>query len=163
VRLASSRPVIAAVLALVAACSEDTATEGDWPPPGAELVLGTHPAGATDPATFSPLHDGDPLTVELGFQGLWMVTLGLQTHDLFTPPVDLTATLSVADAPRGALSLAGQPLTLGPDGYAYFLNVFVVLDDPAVAGQLGTVSLAVRDAAGHTRTAAVEVRLFGGP
>lgn len=161
--------LVAALLALGACGAADTVDSPDAAPDIAsdasatgEFILGTNPAGLNDPASFTPLTDGDDLMVEFGFQGLWMVVLAVKTRGIFTGDLLLDAELRVDDAPRGTLALASQRLASGGDGYHYYFNFFLVVDDPAIAGRPATVRFEASDAQGNVREAVLSVNLTGG-
>lgn len=160
--------IAAILLALdLGACgAPDTIDTPDGASPDAtasgEFILGVNPAGLNDPATFTALADGDDLVVEFGFQGLWMVVLAVKTRGVFTGELLLDAELRVDDAPRGTLALAGQRLASGGDGFHYYFNFFLVVDDPAIAGRPATVRFEASDGHGNAREAIREVNLTGG-
>ena len=141
----------------------DDATAGDTTPATGEFELGTNVIGANDPTSFTALGEGDQLEVQLGFQGLWMVVLAFRTRDLFDGQLVLSAELTAGGASQGTLSLAEQRLTAGGDGWLYYYNFFLVVNDPSVAGQVGSVHFVARDDAGHAHDLVRGVMLTGGP
>lgn len=127
---------------------------------------GINPAGVHDPASFSELHDGDDLVIELGGQGLWMVVVAFRTHGVLTAPVTIEATLASGDTVLSALGLAGQALAREADGFDYYYDLFVVVDPAQLSGEDGQVAaltLRVSDGSGQAEAATVAVRLRGGP
>jgi len=124
--------------------------------------LGTNATGEAQPSAFTGLGDGDTLEIVYGPQGLWMVVLAFRTRGLVAGPVDLNASILVDGAAQGQVTLAGQTLVAGPQGLFYFYNIFLVVNDPTVAGQKGTILFKVTDTAGHIVDHTVNVALSGG-
>jgi len=170
------RWLLATLAVLPMACGAGPGPEDDVAPDAAdtemsvdvadvgELVLGTHPAGISEPGEFRPLADGDALNVELGFQGLWMVVLAFKTRDLYGAgePLFLTGELVVDGQSQGTLSLTDQKTTDGGDGWAYYFNFFLVVDDSRIGGRPGQVRFTARDGAGRLREVTLDVDLTGG-
>jgi len=148
--------------------SPDTAvdTEGaevDVAPVEPELVLGTNITGQNTPATFTPLAPGDALAIEFGPQGLWMVVLAFKTRGMLeTRGLFLSAEILVGAASQGKLQLEGQRTNVGGDGWEYYYNFFLVVDDPTVAGAMATIDFYARDGAGVEHEQQLEVLLTGG-
>ena len=111
--------------------------------------FGVNVTGTNTPEYFSPLADGDELGIELGFQGLWMVVLAFRTRVIFTGQLTIITSIRVGEDKQGELGLARQKLIPGGDGLGYYYNLFLVVKDPAVAGQQAEVTLDVTDGDGH--------------
>ena len=111
--------------------------------------FGVNVTGTNTPEYFAPLAHGDELGIELGFQGLWMVVLAFRTRGIFTGQLTIITSIHVADEKQGELGLARQKLIPGGDGLGYYYNLFLVVKDPAVAGQHAEVTLDVTDEDGH--------------
>jgi hypothetical protein len=120
---------------------EDTAEA----PPEADFVLGFNETGKNQPGAFTELPEGGDLFVELGAQGLWMVVLAFKTYGHFDGKVIIRATLSVGGESQGELALAKQKLVPGGDGWDYYYNFFLIVPDPALAGQQAMVTMKVQD------------------
>lgn len=127
-----------------------------------EFVLGINVTGTNQPEFFDPLPEGGELNVELGPQGLWMVVLAFKTRHLLEPPVQIITSIHVDGVQQGKLGLAKQKLQYGGDGYDYFYNLYLVVDDPSVAGQAGQVEIEVQDDQGGYVLETREVVLTGG-
>lgn len=137
----------------------DAATDTTETP---EFVLGTHPQGANDPSLFITVEEGDALEVQFGFQGLWMVLLAFKERGLLEGDLFLSAKLTVNGNEEGTLSLAEQKLAPAGDGFGYYYNFFLVVDDPSVAGNDGVITFTARDDVGGEVNLTRTVRLTGG-
>ncbi|MCB9733650.1 MAG: hypothetical protein H6745_13705 [Deltaproteobacteria bacterium] len=140
----------------------DTAVADTSGPPSPELVLGTNDVGSNDPTAFEALEEHDELEVQLGFQGFWMVVLAFKTRDIFTTPLYLEAHLTAGGVEQGSLVLGGQKLADGGDGYGYYYNFFLVVNDPGVAGGEGSILFKAQDDEGHSFQMTRVVELTGG-
>ena len=126
------------------------------------LVLGTNPTGLEDPTLFEPLTSGDELEIELGFQGLWMVVLALQTQDVVTGLMTMEASVVTEAASIGEFGIAKQLFETGGDGRDYYLNLFLVVEGPESVGHPATVSVTLTDPSFRKTEASVDVMLTGG-
>ncbi|MDP6945026.1 MAG: hypothetical protein QF464_12810 [Myxococcota bacterium] len=126
------------------------------------LVLGTNPTGLEDPTLFEPLASGDDLEIELGFQGLWMVVLALQTQDVVTGLMTVEASVVTEGTSIGEFGIAKQLFETGVDGRDYYLNLFLVVSGPESVGHPATVSVTLTDPSLRRTEARVEVVLTGG-
>ena len=113
--------------------------------PESEFVIGVNVTGKNTPEFFSELPENGDLFVELGAQGLWMVVLAFKTYGYFDGKVLLRSWIEVAGERVGELALAKQKLLPGGDGWDYYYNFFLVVPDPALAGQEAQVTLQVED------------------
>ncbi len=137
----------------------DTAADTSRPP---GFELGSNPQGRNEPASFSPLADGDDLEIVLGPQGLWMVVLAFRTRGLVDAPLYLDADITVDGVRQGVLVLQDQPLFPGPEGWNYYYNFFLVVDDPTVTGKAATVAFRITDKDGDLLERNLQVQLTGG-
>lgn len=140
--------------------TEDAAATDTSRPPGFEL--GSNPQGRNEPSAFVPLGEGDDLEIVLGPQGLWMVVLAFRTRGLVAAPLYLDADITVDGVRQGVLVLQDQPLFPGPEGWNYYYNFFLVVDDPTVTGRPATVAFRVTDKDGVLLERALGVTLTGG-
>ena len=124
--------------------------------------MGTNVTGANTPDSFSLLVDGDELNIELGFQGLWMIVLAFRTRDLFQGQITIITRIWVDDDMQGELGLAKQTLHPGGEGLDYYYNLFLVVMDPTVAGEMGTIKVTVSDEYGAEIERSLDVQLIGG-
>ena len=113
--------------------------------PESEFVIGVNVTGKNTPEFFSELPEDGDLFVELGAQGLWMVVLAFKTYGYFEGKVLIRSWIEVAGERVGELALAKQKLLPGGDGWDYYYNFFLVVPDPALAGQEAQVTLQVED------------------
>ena len=129
---------------------------------GGTIVLGTNPTGSDDITLFAPMTHGQDLEIELGFQGLWMVVLALQTEDVVTGLMTIQASVTTDEGPIGQYGIAKQLFEQGEDGRDYYLNLFLVVRGPESVGERATVLVEVTDAAFRETSASIEVMLTGG-
>ena len=132
--------------------------------PESEFVVGVNVTGKNTPEFFSELPEDGDLLVELGAQGLWMVVLAFKTHGHFDGKVLIRSWIEVAGERVGELALAKQKLLPGGDGWDYYYNFFLVVPDPALAGQEARVTLQVEDDENQEIVVVIErnVTLTGG-
>ena len=143
----------------LASCQDEAALPVAQP---SSLVIGTNPTGNDDAALFAPLYEGDPLEIEFGFQGLWMVVLAFKTQPL-QGRVTVVARVRTDDGHViGEFGLAKQELVEGDDGDAYYLNLFCVVEGTDAVGERATVEIEVEDKAGTQLSDTVMVMLTGG-
>lgn len=129
--------------------------------PGFEL--GSNPQGRNDPTSFVPLPDDDgELDIVLGPQGLWMVVLAFRTRGMLDGRLLLEATVDVGETQQGRLVLQDQPTFAGPEGWFYYYNFFLVVDDPTVTGQPATIAFKATDASGRVVERTLNANLVGG-
>jgi hypothetical protein len=126
----------------------------------ASLRIGINPTGADDPALFQPLEAEDELAIEFGFQGLWMVVLAFQTDALEGRITVVARIRTETDTILGEFGLAKQELVSGDDGYAYYLNLYLVVEGIEAVGQRAWVELEVEDARGVSIQETLEVTLI---
>ena len=107
--------------------TEEVVEEDVFVLPDQDFVLGVNLVGASHPSFFSPLEEGDPMHIELGAQGLWMVVLSFKTRGHFGEKVIVRGKVEVEGINQGDLALAKQKLLDGGDGYRYYFNFFLVL------------------------------------
>lgn len=132
---------------------------------GPKLIVGTHVAGLGSPEVFKELHPGDELEIELGTQGSWMVVIAFKTRDLFESKIQIECALTTGGDALSALAIGGQELVPGGDGWHYFYDLFVIIDDdlvPGLAGSSATITSTVRDTLDHVWQSDLEVVLAGG-
>ncbi len=132
------------------------------PKPDPYFALGSNVTGEATPASFHELHDGDELAIEYGAQGLWMVVLAFRTRDLFEGRLTLIARISVGDDELGQFGIAKQETVDGGDGFDYYYNFFLVVDDETVTGQVGHIELSIKDDVGTEFETTLDVLLTGG-
>jgi hypothetical protein len=120
------------------------------PSPDGELILGVNVTGEMEAQSFTALDEGDPLQVELGFQGSWMVVLAFRTRNHPLPLfLDVEAQLFVDGLERASAYYTSKTLESEFDGYDYFYNVFVVTSDFAeYVHSEATVALTLYDLSG---------------
>lgn len=126
------------------------------------FVLGINETAKVGAEYFSELVDGGELVIEYGPQGLWMVVLAFKTRNVFEPPLQIIAKVEVGGVEQGLLGLGKQKLQYGGDGFDYFYNLYLVVDDPTVTGQAGLVSVEVTDDHGGSVVEQRSVLLTGG-
>ena len=136
--------------------------EANTPPPEPLFEIGTNITGANTPDSFSLLNDGDSLNIELGFQGLWMVVLSFRTQSIFKGKLTIITQIDVAGETQGELGLAKQKLIPSGGSLDYYYNLFLVVMDPSVSGQVGNISLSVSDDHGALIEETIDVQLIGG-
>ncbi len=141
----------------------DAGPAADTEDPDAPLfVLGVNETAKVAPQYFSELPEGEELLIEYGPQGLWMVVLAFKTRNIFEPPLQIIAKVDVGGVEQGLLGLGKQKLQIGGDGFDYFYNLYLVVDDPTVTGQAGLVTIEVTDDHGGAVTEERGVLLTGG-
>lgn len=142
----------------------DAAEPEDVPQVDPEFVLGVNKTGENKPAFFTDLPDEGELNIEFGPQGLWMVVLAFKTRGIFASDAKLlmNGRVDVGGIPQGELALAKQKLVPGGDGWDYYYNFFLVVNDETVAGSEGLVTFSVEDDEGHKVDEVRTVRLTGG-
>lgn len=132
-----------------------------------EFVIGFNLTGTNTPADYTALATGESLNIEYGPQGLWMVVLAFKTRNIFDPKAKLTMTASCITEDgnlRGELALAKQTPLAGGDGWYYYYNLFLVVDEVGAAGKTAAVNWTVQDPeSGASSNETVEVVLTGGP
>ena len=126
------------------------------------LTIGINPTGIEDPTRFEPLASGDELTIELGFQGLWMVVLALRTDAPVAGLVTIFARVETAEETIGEFSIPKQVISAADDGRYYYLNLFLVVSGPEHSGKEATVTVEVSDKETLLLSHEVEVQLVGG-
>lgn len=127
-----------------------------------EFTLGVNVTGKNQPQFFSPLPGGGELEIEYGPQGLWMVVLAFKTQGLLDGQLFIDGEIFVGDTLLGRLTLAKQQLAPGGDGYGYYYNYYLVVDDETTAGELATIHFFVMDGEGDEVKVVREVLLTGG-
>ena len=113
--------------------------------PDQAFAIGVNETGKNTPDSFEELPEGGELLVELGAQGLWMVVLAFRTYGYFDAKVIIRATIEVGGESQGELALAKQKLAPGGDGWDYYYNFFLVVPDPALAGEEALIRMRVED------------------
>ena len=124
--------------------------------------LGTNLTGANTPDSFTLLNQGDELNIELGFQGLWMVVLSFRTQNIFKGKLTIITQIDVEGETQGELGLAKQKLIPSGGSLNYYYNLFLVVMDPSVSGQVGNITLSVSDEHGALVEESIDVQLIGG-
>jgi hypothetical protein len=115
-----------------------------------ELTVGTNVTGKNTPADFTALADGDPLRVELGFQGAYMVVLAFKAKGLPKGKVDVAASLVSGATTLGQIKLKGKTPAPGGNGFTYYYNLFVITEgfDPWL-GEPATARVVVSEPGGE--------------
>ena len=115
--------------------------------PGPQWVfeLGINPAGTNQPQFFSQLSENGELNIEYGPQGAWMVVLAFRTWGLLDGKLYIDGKISVDDVLLGQLKLGQQKLQPAGDGFSYFYNFYLVVNNEFAAGQFADFELLVRD------------------
>lgn len=131
-------------------------------PTGPVFEIGTNVTGANTPDSFSPLHNGDELVVELGFQGLWMVVLAFRTRNIFQGDLTIITRIYIDEEPLGELGMGKQKLHPGGNDLDYYYNLFLVVMDPTSAGASADITLLVTDDHGARVDETLQVQLTGG-
>lgn len=126
------------------------------------FALGTNIAGEATPDSFTELNPGDDLAVVYGAQGLWMVVLAFRTRDMFEGRLTLIARIGTAEQDLGQFGIAKQDLIDGADGFDYYYNFFLVVDDATIEGETGFIEFSLEDDVGFEHVADLEVTLVGG-
>jgi hypothetical protein len=127
-----------------------------------EFTLGVNVTGKNQPQFFSPLADDEGLEIEYGPQGLWMVVLAFKTQGLLNGQLFIDGEIFVGDTLLGRLTLAKQQLSPGGDGYSYYYNYYLVVDDETTAGETATLHFYVLDEEGDEVKIIQDVTLTGG-
>ncbi len=149
------------------ASTADASQECQPAPGPPELEVGTHEAGENSPAAFTVLEDGSPLQVVLGFQGAYMVVLGLRVRGDVPCHLRLAASLTAVEDGTVLAKFKykkPKPFTPGGDGWIYIYNLFVVVEDwePWV-GKNVTVHAEVLTEGGDVLATVDRVVLLQGP
>ena len=135
-------------------------------PPERLFELGVNETGKNTAEFYSNLGEGDELNIEYGPQGLWMVVLAFRTKGIWNSGEELriTAGCWVGDTNIGELILAKQRLLPGPEGWSYYYNLFVVVDEVGAAGNDARITLEVTSSSlPEPELLERTVRLVGGP
>lgn len=115
-------------------------------PPEPALILGVNEVLVKHPSAFTALEDGDHLEIELGgFNGLWMLVLAFKTRGYFPERVIVFADVTVNGEEISSLALSKQSLVPGDDGWDYYYDFFLIVNDTSVGGEEAIVDLTVRD------------------
>jgi|GEM_PF-1330376 len=144
----------------------DTAGPEDTVAPPQEFEIGVNVTGRNTAEYYTALPEGGDLTIEYGPQGLWMVVLAFRTRGIWQGNEELfiTASCWIGDENRGELTLAKQRMLLGPDGWWYYYNLFLVVDEVGASGNDGRIELSVSNGEmGQNVSIEHPVALVGGP
>ena len=183
------RPLLAQLFALFVCLGSGCGTsENDAPSPGdmgmsrvdvstPDEDMGTAPNGTTvgafepgwnvvsenTPDSVTLLDDGEEIPFVFGVQGSWMVVLAFRTRDLFEEPFDIQAEITLDGVDAGDIWLADQETFPGGDGWNYYYNLFLPIDDqPPERGTPVGIVMRILTADGET-IAEEEFAMLAGP
>ncbi len=101
--------------------------------PDASCALGVL-VGSGTPSSFTPVADGDPAEVVLGFQGFRMLVFTLRLEGAPDDLADVSGYVSIDD---GAIEVSQLPRTVrlreGPDGAAYAEEFLIFFNETPVS------------------------------
>lgn len=137
----------------------------DAPPPEPAVIIGTNVPLANYPDSFQEVPDGGTLEIELGgFNGLWMTVLAFKTRGFFDQRIIVFAEVTIDGEIFTELKLSKQDLIEGGDGWDYYYDLFMLVNDTAGGGKAAQIRLTVMDYEDKDPTVEVttQVTLVGG-
>lgn len=140
----------------------------DVPPPEAEFQVGTNIVYENTPQSFTPIMDGAEVPLNFGVQGSWMVVLAFRTRNLIEGQFDIRADITIDGVESGDIWLEFQDTFPGGDGWDYYYNLFLAIDqnDPPARGTPATIHVSIEDLDGNAADRTHEVLIgeaVGGP
>ncbi len=146
---AESGPVVGDAGTTIVPDAADDAATADLADIGA-FQIGTNGVFEATPQNFVPMVDGAEQPFTFGVQGSWMVVLAFRTHDVIAGPFDLVAEISIDGVPSGNIWFEGQETFPGGDGWDYYYNLFLPIDDddPPAVGTPLQILMRVTDESG---------------
>lgn len=141
--------------------SSDTNEEG-------EFEVGVNEVFQNTPDSYTTIMDGVEVPLNYGVQGSWMVVLAFRSKNLIRGTFDIRADITIDGVESGDIWLEFQETFPGGDGWDYYYNLFLAIDqnDPPARGTPATIHVLVEDSRGNVGEETYDVFIgeaIGGP